>query len=290
MTIRHFNYAILIIACFFLLIILSCAENKAVQKTSKVPATEDKTCRLSIITMQTHLKSLSNAVSRYENTQTSARKAIKTRPTDMSFHYARLHDNAIDIQRKIEPIKQEWARFNGMCPLNKLGKQSQKEVKIVAAAMKRVSKAMNNLDCTFCNNLNTTPVNSHNDPNLSYCLSKAGHPDKCAHTDIEACKSCCYNLNPADTSSSSVNRENCIEECSNISWNCKTNNCKNTNQCRQKVSPSSCDNQNCQACCSANCPDGIDSCTTDCVIARANCIFQEIANDANKSISTLPVF
>jgi hypothetical protein len=287
MTIRHFNYAILIIACFFLLIILSCAENKAVQKVSP---TEDKTCRLSIITMQTHLMSLNNAMSRYENTRTSARKAIKTRPTDMSSHYTRLHDNAIDIQRKIEPIKQEWARFNGMCPVNHLGKQSQKEVKLVAAAMKRLSKAMNNLDCTFCNNLSTTPVNSHNDPNLSYCISKAGHPDKCAQTDIEACKSCCNNLKPADTSNSSGNRENCIKECSNISWNCKTNNCKNTNQCRHKVSPSSCDSQECQTCCSANCPDGIDSCITDCAIARANCIFQEIANDANKSISTLPVF
>jgi hypothetical protein len=246
MTIRHFNYAILIIACFFLLVILSCAENKTVQKVSP---TEDKTCRLSIITMQTHLKSLSNAVSRYEKTRTSARKSIKTRPTDMSSHYARLHENAIDIQSKIEPIKQEWARFNGMCPVNKLGKQSQREIKIVAVAMKRVSTAMNNLDCTFCNN-----------------------------------------LKPADTSNSSGNRENCIKECSNISWNCKTNNCKNTNQCRHKVSPSSCDSQECQTCCSANCPDGIDSCTTDCAIARANCIFQEIANDANKSISTLPVF
>ena len=287
MTIRHFNYAILIITCFFLLIILSCAENKATQKVS--PA-ENKTCRLSIITMQTHLKSLSNSVSRYEKAQTSARKAIKTSPTDMSSHYTRLHDNAIDIQLKIEPVKQEWARFNGMCPVNKLGKQSQKEVRIVAAAMKRLSKAMNNLDCTFCNNLDTISVNSHNDPNLFYCVSKAGHPDKCAQTNIEACKSCCNNLNPADTSNSYGNRENCIKECSNISWNCKTINCKNTNQCRQKVSPSSCDSQECQTCCSANCPDGIDSCTTDCAIARANCIYQEIANDANKSISTLPVF
>jgi len=287
MTIRHFNYAILIIACFFSLVILSCAENKAVQKVSSL---DDKSCRLSIITMQTHLKSLSNAVSRYEKTQTSARKAIKTRPTDMSFHYARLHDNAIDIQRKIEPVKQEWVRFTGMCQVNNLGKQSQKEIKFVAATMKRLSRAMNNLDCTFCNNLNTIPVNSHNDPNLFYCVSKAGHPDKCAQTDIEACKSCCNNLNPADTSNSSGNRENCINECSNISWNCKTNNCKNTNQCRQKVSPSSCDSQECQTCCSANCPDGIDSCPADCAIAKANCIFQEIANDTNKSISTLPMF
>jgi hypothetical protein len=287
MTIRHFNYAIPIIACFFSLVILSCAENKAVQKVSPP---EDKTCRLSIITMHTHLKSLSNAVSRYEKTQTGARKAIKTKPIDMSFHYARLYDNAIDIQQKIEPVKQEWARFNGMCPLNKLSKQSQKEVKLVASTMKRVSTAIDNLDCTFCNTLNTTTVNSHIDPNLSYCLAKAGPPDKCAYTDIAACKSCCNNLNPADTSSSSDNRENCIKECSNISWNCKTNNCKNTNQCRHKVSPSGCDSQECQTCCSANCPDGIDSCTTDCAIARANCIFQEIANDANKTISTLPMF
>jgi hypothetical protein len=290
MTIRHFNYAILIIACFFLLLIISCAENKVVQKPSKVSPPENKICRLSIITLQTHLKSLSNAVSRYEKTQTSARKAIKTRPTDMSSLYTRLHDDATDIQRKIEPVKQEWARFNGMCPVNNLGKQSRKEVKSVAAVMKRLSKSMNNLDCTFCNNLNIIPVNSHNDPNLFYCLSKAGHPDKCAQTNIEACKSCCNNLNPADTSSSYGNRENCIKECSNISWNCKTITCKNTNQCRQKVSPSNCDSQECQTCCSANCPDGIDSCTTDCAIAKTNCIFQKIANDVNKSISTLLVF
>lgn len=271
----------------FLLVILSCSENKTIQKVSP---TEDKTCRLSIITMQTRLKSLNNAISRYEKTQASAHTAIKTRPTDMSFYYARLHDNAVDIQRRIEPIKQEWARFSGMCPINKLGKQSQREVKMVAAAMKSTSKAMNNLDCTFCNNLNTIPVNTHNDPNLSYCLSKAGHPDKCAPADIEACKSCCYNLNPADTSISSSSRENCLNECSNISWNCKINNCKSTNQCRNKVSPRSCDSQECQACCSTNCPDGVDSCTTDCLIAKANCIFQEIANNANKSISTLSAF
>ena len=287
MTVRHFNYAILIIACFFSLVILSCAENKAV---SKAPPTEDKTCRLSIITIQTHLKSLSNAVSRYEKSQTSARKAIQTKPTDMSFHYTRLNDNAIDIQQKIEPIKQEWDRFNGTCTLNKLGKQSQKEVRIIAATMKHISTAMNDIDCTFCNHLTNTPVNSNIDPNLSYCLSKAVYPDKCAQTDIDACKSCCNKLNPADTSNSSGNRENCIKECSSISWNCKTNNCKSTNQCRQKVSPSSCDTQACQTCCLTNCPDGIDSCNTDCAIARANCIFQEIANNAGKSISTIPLF
>jgi hypothetical protein len=284
MTIRHFNYAILIIVFFLLLIIISCAENKVIQKTSKsskVSVTEDKTCRLSIITIQTHLKSLSNAVSRYEKTQISARKAIKTRPTEMSSLYTRLHDDAAGIQRKIEPVKQEWARFHGMCPVNNLGKQSQKEVKSVAATMKRISKSMNNLDCTFCNNINITPVNRSNDYNLFYCLAKAGHPDKCTQTDIEACKSCCNNLNPAGTSNNYGNRENCIKECSNISWNCKTKDCKDTSECRQKVSPPDCDSRECQTCCSANCPDGIDSCTTDCVIARANCIFQEIANDAN---------
>jgi hypothetical protein len=146
MNFRYFRFALPFVVFLFLTLLVSCAENRSIPKMSP---SDDKSCRLALIKVRVELQSLKDAVSRYEKLQEKARKVFKTRNTDMTTHQTRLRDGAKDVQMRADRVKQE---INGLCPVQTMSKQSQKEYKLLAADTRRISDVMDKIDCTFCNN------------------------------------------------------------------------------------------------------------------------------------------
>jgi hypothetical protein len=288
MNFRHFSFVLPAAVLLFLTLLVSCAENKAIPKMS--PA-DDKSCRLALIKVRTELQSLKEAILRYEKSQEKARKAFKTKSSDITLYHVRLRDDARDVQKKADRVSQE---VKGLCPAQIMSKQSQKEYKILAADIKRISAATDKIDCTFCKNLKSSSANISLTPAIAGCVAQAGPPDKCKDSDFNACKSCCDNLKPAAELNTSADpkdlesRENCQKECLLTVIDCNLSNCKNTDQCRQKVSPPACDIQACQECCGTNCPSGIDNCGAECNFAAAQCVIRQIVEKAIQTNSTLP--
>jgi hypothetical protein len=181
MNLRYFRFALPFAVVFFLTLLVSCAENRSIPKMS--PA-DDKSCRLALIKVRTELQSLKDAVSRYEKLQEKARKVFKTENTDMTIHQTRLRDGAKDVQMRADRLKQE---FNGLCPAQTMSKQSQKEYKLLAADIKRISAIMDKIDCTFCTN-------------TDQCRHQVS-PPAC---DSQVCQECCRINCPSDIDKCSV--------------------------------------------------------------------------------------
>jgi hypothetical protein len=289
MPFRHFKLVIIISACLILFGVISCAENN--KRVTRMSPNDDKNCRLAMIRVRTELQSVNDAVARYEKKQETARKAFDSGKSDLSAHYARLREGAKEVQTKVDKFKQE---FNVLCPASSIGKQSQKEYKLLAADIKKTVTVMGKIDCSLCKNLKFLKSDITQDKVITGCSAQAGPSNKCKESDINACKICCNNFKPAAEMDSAPgiqpanSREACLKTCSTKIWDCNVSNCKSTDQCSNKVIASECNTQACQKCCSANCPSGIDNCGADCTFAAAKCILQQSAERAAESVVKLP--
>jgi hypothetical protein len=289
MTFRHYKLLIIVSACLILFSIISCAENN--KRVTRMSPSDDKSCRLVLIRVRTELQSVNDAVSRYEKRQEAARKSFNSGKSDLSAHYARLRDGAKEVQSKVDKFKQE---FNALCPANSMSKQSQKEYNLLAADIKKAATIMGKIDCSLCRNLKFSQNDVAQDKDIAACSQQVNSPDKCKDSDISSCKTCCNNFKLAEEIDSSagtkpaISREACLKGCSARIWDCNVNNCKSTDQCRNKVVAPECDIQVCKECCSANCPSGIDNCSADCTFAAAKCVLQQLADKATEAVAKLP--
>jgi hypothetical protein len=252
---------------------------------------DDKSCRLVLIRVRTELQSVNDAVLRFEKKQEAARKSFHSGKSDLSPHYARLREGAKEVQAKVEKFKQE---FDALCPASSLSKQSQKEYKLLAADIKKAAVITGKIDCSLCGNLKYSQNDIVQDKDIGVCSQRISPPDKCMDSDISSCKTCCNDFKPAEEMDSvpgakpANSHEACLKGCSAKIWDCNVNNCRNTDQCRNKVAVPDCDTQSCQECCLANCPSGIDNCSADCTFAAAKCVLQQLADKAAEAVAKLP--